>query len=125
MTIGRRHCCNVLLAQVEGIVTFTFVVNADKRSLVIAVEPVMRRKRLRRLSTEQAPLRTVCTRTLRHATIVVTRERVEITACKACRGNGTCPLGLAFLPWRVPPAFLRPLSSDPLSRNPNRPLTSQ
>jgi hypothetical protein len=73
--------------QVYGIVSFALPVDRDKRGTVITVELVMRRKRLRRLSAEEPPLRAVCAVALRHPTIVAMLESMGLTGCEVRRGR--------------------------------------
>ena len=55
---------------VYGIVSLALPVHSDERSTVIALELIVRRKRLRRLPAKESPLRALCAVALRHTTIV-------------------------------------------------------
>lgn len=92
---GVTFCSGVALTQVYGIVAFAFPVNGDERSSVVAVETVMRRERLRGLAAEEPPLRALCARSLRHATIVARRESIGSVGYGECRGRKTCTSGPA------------------------------
>ena len=49
----------------------------------------MRRKTLRRMSTQQPPLGSECARSLFHTAILTKLNRLGISRCEACGGNKT------------------------------------
>lgn len=71
--------------QIYRIVSFALQVDGDERGAIIALELVMRRKRLRRLSAQEPPLRAVCALALRHPTIVAMLESLGLPGCEGRR----------------------------------------
>lgn len=98
---GVAFCGGMARAQVYGIVAFALSVNGDERSSEVAIETVMRRKGLRRLSAEEPPLRALCTGAPCHATIVAMRESIGSAGYGECRGRKTCTSGPGRVPGRT------------------------
>jgi len=82
---GITFSCGVNFTQISGSVSFAFPVDRQDWSAVVAIELIMRRERLRRLSAEETPFGAVGAGALRHGTIVVMWRAARFPPPKECR----------------------------------------